>query len=172
MRSNFVSCSAFIFVVGAATACESSLAPSDYLPTKGVEVVVDSAVYHLQPATYGWYVNVTASVVNNSDRDVYLSQDCGWWHLDRPNRTDPYLELGAYACFADATTRPAPVLVAAGDRYTQTFKLLGDIQLQANPQILLANNIGPVVFSFGFTDPFVTKSASVASTPFQVLPTQ
>ena len=173
MRSNFVRCSAFIFVMGIATACDASLAPPDYLPGKGVEVVVDSAVYHLQTGTPGgWFINVTASVVNGSDQDVYLWQDCGWWDLERPNSSDPYLELGAYACAMDTYTRPAPILVAAGDRYTQTFNLRGDIQLQARPQVLLANNVGPVMFRFYFTNPLLTKSASLTSTSFEVLPPQ
>jgi hypothetical protein len=45
-----------ILCVATATTCESSLAPNDFLPRKGVEIVVDSAVYHLQPNTNGWFV--------------------------------------------------------------------------------------------------------------------
>lgn len=159
-----------ILLVAISSACEGSLAPDDYLPRKGVEIVVDSAVYHLQTSTYGWYINVAASVVNGSDQDIYLSQDCGYWGVSRPSNSDSYLVLGAYDCAAGGLARPAPRLIAAGDRYTETFKLHGGIELQARPQILLENNIGPVLFRYMFTDPLATKGVSVKSTPFQVLP--
>jgi hypothetical protein len=161
-----------ILCVAIATACESSLAPNDFLPRKGVEIVVDSAAYHLQGNTNGWFINVTASVVNNSNQDIYLAQGCGYWRVSRPNQGDPYLALGDYACAVDGFTPAAPHLIAAGERYTQTFRLYGGIQLQARPQILLENNIGPMLFGYTFTDPYATKGVSLTSGAFQVLPQQ
>ena len=161
-----------IALVAIATACESSLAPDDFLPRKGVEIVVDSAVYHLQTAKYGWFINVTASVVNNSNEDIYLSQDCGYYGVGRPGEGDLYLALGDYACADGSPGRPASRLIAAGERYSETFRLAGGIQLQARPQILLENNIGPVVFRYMFTDPLATKGVPLKSKPFEVLPAE
>lgn len=157
-----------VLFVTIASGCDGSLGPESFLPKKGVEVVVDSAVYHLQTTQYGWSVNVTASVINGSDRDVYLWQDCGYWSVSRPSHDDPALVLGVYGCAFVSSARPAPRLIAAGDRYTETFKLTGELQPQARPAITIENNIGSMLFRYQFTDPLGTKVVPVISLPFEV----
>jgi hypothetical protein len=152
----------------AVCACSSPSDPS--LPDKGVEILVDSAVYHLEPrGSLGFRVNVAVTVVNDTDHDVYLAQECGYYLVRRVDGSR--LELGAYSCAAvGGGQRPTPLLIASGTRYAQTFNLLGSIQPQARPQITLEDNIGPVKFTYVFTNQSGKAFVTLDSAPFTVLP--
>jgi hypothetical protein len=152
----------------AVCACSSPSDPS--LPDKGVAIVVDSAVYHLEPrSTLGFRVNVTVTVVNDTDHDVYLAQECGYYSVRRVDGSR--LELGAYACaVVGGGQRPTPLLIASGARYTKAFNLLGSIQPQARPQITLEDNIGSVKFTYVFTNQSGKAFVTLDSAPFTVLP--
>lgn len=155
-------------VILAVSACSTPSDPT--LPDKGVEILVDSAVYHLEPrGTLGFRVNVVVTVVNDTDHDVYLAQYCGYYSLRRVDGSR--LELGEYACaLAGGGQLPIPYLIAAGTRYTKTFSLLGSIQPQARPQITLEDNIGSVKFTYLFTNQSGKAFVTLDSAPFTVLP--
>jgi hypothetical protein len=158
--------------ISVVAACDIGIAPKTFLPGKGVQIVVDSAVYHLQTLQPGQYqVKVAVTVVNASDHDVYLAQHCGYYSLNWADRSTAWLELGAYACAAiGGGPVPAPLPIAAGDSYTRVFNFRGSLQPQARPQITLENNIGVMKFRYRFTNPTATTGVSVESAPFTVLP--
>lgn len=160
---------AFVSFAVLVTACRSTiLDPS--LPGRGVEIVVDSAVYHLQPrGTNLFQVNIAVTVINDGDHDVYLGQYCGYYAVRRADGSAT--ELGAYACAVPGgVALPAPIRIPAGTRYTKTFNLVGTIQPQAGPPITLDDNIGKVKFVYGFTNPLGTEIITIESAPFTVLP--
>ncbi len=149
-------------------ACDGSIATDPSLPRRGVEVVVDSAVYHLQPWQYGYQVNLAVTVINDGDHDVYLAQHCGFWGLQRADGNTARLELGAYGCSGESRT--SPLRIPAGTRYTKTFTLDGSFQPQARPPVTLDNYIGTVKIRYSFTNPSGTDFRSIQSEPFMVLP--
>lgn len=132
--------------------------------------MLDSAVYHLSPRNaLVFRVNVAVTVVNDTDHDVYLAQDCGYYWLRRVDGSR--LELGEYECaLVGGGQRQAPLLIASATRYTKAFTLFGSIQPQARPQITLEDNIGSVKFTYLFTNQSGKAFVTLDSAPFTVLP--
>lgn len=156
-----------------ATGLASCVSDSSFAPSNGLEVAVDSSVYHLTLMSGGyWYqMNMNVTIVNNSDKTVYLSQDCGSWSIRRANGDPTRLLLGEYGC-ADigGVSRPAPLAIAAGDSYSKPFRIEGTNSPQTRPKITIEDNIGTLVFSYVFTNPDGTGGVSVRSAPFVVAP--
>lgn len=143
--------------------------PTDFTPRRGVAIMVDSSAYHLSPASDGYAITLTATIVNDSDRDLFLSQDCGSWRLARASESDKTtLYLGAYECIEGQ--RQQPVAIAAGDEYSRTFRLTGTNSPLTRPRITIENNTGTLVFWYTFTNPSGDSRVNVHSAPFSVVP--
>jgi hypothetical protein len=141
------------------------------VPTRGLAVTVDSAVYHLQPWPGGYAINLTATVVNDSDRDVFLSQDCGNWALARADKADTTaLFLGDYGCALISNSLHQPRVIASGQRYSRSFRMTGSNSPLTFPPITIDNNTGTLVFWYQFTDPTGRPAGRVHSLPFRVEP--
>ena len=131
--------------------------------------MVDSSAYHLMPASGGYAITLRVTVVNDSDQDVFISQDCGSWRLARASESDKTtLYLGAYECIEGE--RQQPLAIAAGDEHSRTFRLTGSNSPLTRPPITIENNTGTLVFSYTFTDPMGDPRGNVRSAPFSVLP--
>ena len=150
------------------SACDGSGPTDPSLPKRGVSIEVDSAVYHLVPRQFGYEVNMTVTIVNDGDSDVYLSKYCGSWRLGRADGDTEWIELGAYACIEE--NRRDPVTVKAGTRFTETYRLMGFYQRQRNPPITMREYTGSMVFHRTFSNPSGTAWLSLHSQPFVVRP--
>src|SRR5689334_16911344 len=86
-------CCSFAFVNGC-----SADRPVD--PSIGVDATVDSAAYHLIQFFDSYSIDVTTTVANNSDHDIFIGQNCySGRHLQRADPADKrQLLLGMYAC--------------------------------------------------------------------------
>jgi hypothetical protein len=154
-------------LAGGLTACATNepFDPSD------VKVSVDSAVYHLRPMqNNAWYqINLTVTVVNDKPYDVFVSQECGSWHLGRADGSDkPYLYLGSYACFEGS--KVAPMILAPGEQFSRSFRLTGSNSSDTRPPITIENNTGTLVFEYVLTDPDGIPVGRARSAPFLVEP--
>jgi len=139
----------------------------------GVEIAVDSAVYHLRPQSGNlWYeISMVVTVNNQSDETVYLSTDCGSWSLRRADENDKtWLKLGEYACAAIGVPRSAPIMIAAHTSYSKPFKIIGSNSPQTQPPITIANNTGTLVFTYVFLTSDGTGAVQLRSAPFKVIP--
>jgi hypothetical protein len=150
-------------------ACDSQ---SPVQPAAGVDVAVDSAVYHLQRFFSDYHVEIKSTITNSSDHDIFIGQDCG--DGPRLRRSDPsdkrQLLLGEYACAASSQTTATPLRIAAGGQYTQTFKLDGSNSSQTRPPITIDDNTGSVAMTFSLTDAAGKVLANLASAAFTVVP--
>jgi len=150
------------------TSCESD---RGFAPASSVAIKTDSAVYHLQSMAGGvWYqINLTVTVVNDSDRDVFVGRDCGDWRLARADETDKtYLFLGSYGCTEGG--RQQPVDIGPGKKFSESFRLTGSNSELTRPPITIEQNTGTLVFSYVFTDPFGNQIGRVNSAAFRVEP--
>src|SRR6266498_709727 len=150
------------------TSCE---ADRGFAPASTVVIKTDSTVYHLQSMAGGvWYqINLTVTVVNDSDRDVFIGRDCGDWRLARADETDKtYLYLGSYGCTEGS--RQQPIDIAPGKTFSESFRLTGSNSELTRPPITIENNTGTLVFSYVFTDPFGNQIGRVSSAAFRVEP--
>jgi hypothetical protein len=139
----------------------------------GVEIVVDSAVYHLRPQSGGgWYeISMVVTVSNTSDETVYLSTNCGSWSLRRADENDKTpLILGEYACAIAGFPRSDPIVIAAHTSYSKPFKIIGSNSPLTQPPITIANNTGTLVFSYVFLTSDGTGATQLRSAPFGVVP--
>ena len=159
---------AFVLTLVMACACNGGAPTDPNLPRRGVTIEVDSVVYHLKPTQYGYEVNMTVTIVNDGDSDVYLSKYCGSWRLGRADGGTEWIELGAYACIEEP--RRDPVTVRAGTRFTETYHLSGSYQRQRNPPITMREYTGSMVFHRTFSNPSGTNWLSLHSDPFIVRP--
>ena len=156
---------AFVGLGLVACASEKPFDPS------GVNVAVDSAVYHLQPQPgHYWYqINLTLTLVNNKNYDVFVSKDCGSWRLARADESDKtYLYLGSYGCIE--SPRQAPLDLAPGQRFSRSFTLAGSNSPDTRPPITIENNTGTLVFEYVLTDPDGRPAGRARSAPFRVEP--
>ena len=156
---------AFIGLSLIACASEKPFDPS------GVNVAVDSAVYHLQPMQgNAWFqINLAVTVVNDKNYDIFVDRDCGNWRLARADETDKtYLYLGSYGCIEGP--RQAPLVLSPGKSFTEKFRLTGSNSDRANPPITIENNTGTLVFEYVLTDPDGRPAGRVRSAPFRVEP--
>jgi hypothetical protein len=150
------------------TSCE---AERGFAPASSVAIKTDSAVYHLQSMDGGvWYqINLTVTVVNDSNRDVFIGRDCGDWRLARADETDKTdLILGSYACIE--SPRQEPLHIAPGEQFSRSFRLTGSNSELTRPPITIENNSGTLVLSFVFTDPLGNQIGRVNSAAFRVEP--
>lgn len=150
------------------TSCE---ADRGFAPASSVAIRTDSSVYHLQSMAGGvWYqIYLTVTVVNDSDRDVFVGRDCGDWRLARADETDKTeLYLGSYGCIEGS--RQQPIDIAPGKTFSESFRVTGSNSEFTRPPITIENNTGTLVFSYMFTDPFGNQIGRVNSAAFRVEP--
>ena len=151
-------------VLGLATACDESTSP-----LRQVTVEVDSAVYHLQQHPVSYSLDLTATVRNGSDRDVYLYRRCGYWHLARADGDTTSLTLGQYGCIEEDPVQPD--IIPPGGEYVRLFHITGSNSPDTRPRITIANHIGTLALSYWISDaPDERKSKRVTSAPFRVEP--
>jgi hypothetical protein len=151
------------------SACDSQ---SPLQPAVGVDVAVDSAVYHLRSFFGSYQVDIRSTITNSSDHDIFIGQDC--WDGPRLRRSDPAdkreLLLGEYACAVSSQGSATPLRIAAGAQYTQTFKLSGSNSPQTRPPITIDDNTGSLAMTYALTDSAGKQIGSIASPAFTVVP--
>jgi hypothetical protein len=153
-----------LIIVGA---CSSDNAVS---PITGVDVSVDSAVYHLQPFFSSYWINVRSTITNSSDHDIFISRSC--YDGQRLVRADPaderQLLLGQYSCIEEDAI--PPLRIGAGTEYSYTWRVLGSNSSQTRPPITIDDNTGRLAVTFVLTDSFGRRLTTVASQAFDVVP--
>jgi len=158
-----------LFIV-AAIACVACNADRTVDPAVGVDVTVDSAVYHLQPYFSWYWIEVKSSITNNSDHDIFIGQNC-WTgqHVRRADATDKrQLLLGEYGCIEEELARP--LRIEAGKQYANTWKVWGSNSPQTRPPITIDDNTGTMVMTFVLTDSAGKPIGRIASRTFDVVP--
>ena len=159
-----------IAVVGLSLlACQSNQ-PFD---PSGVRVTVDSTVYHLQPMQgNAWYqINLSFTIVNNNNYEVFLSQTCPSWQLARADESDKTeLILGSYACLAADLGSELPRVLPPGERFSGSFRLTGSNSSLTRPPITIENNTGTLVLSWWLMDPDGRPVGRARSSAFRVEP--